>query len=284
VTYNWPKKPVSWVVGGRTHISVPFTWNLPAVRQAILDGNLYDGRRPVVGGPAVKLMPDYLADVAAFGEDWPTVLQRINPLATRTSAGCPRNCPFCGVRRICGDFREFDDWPNLPVICDDNLLACSRVHFDKVIDRLKGQKDVDFNQGLDARLLALYHADRIAELDCLVRMSWDDIRLEATVMRAIGMLRTAALPKSRIRCYVLIGFRDTPEDALYRVRTLERWDVMPNPMRYTPLDSLSRDYVDPNWTEAQLTRFMRYWSNRRVTTGVPFNEFGRERTQQEALL
>jgi len=47
-----------------------------------------------------------------------------------------------------------------------------------------------------------------------------------------------------------------------------------SPMRYNPLDSLVRDsYVGPNWTDRELTRFMRYWSNLRWFRHVPFDEF-----------
>ena len=53
----------------------------------------------MVGGPAVELMPDYLAGLEhiTIGRHMPGVLQRVNPLATRTTEGCTRSCGFCGV-------------------------------------------------------------------------------------------------------------------------------------------------------------------------------------------
>jgi hypothetical protein len=45
-------------------------------------------------------------------------------------------------------------------------------------------------------------------------------------------------------------------------------------MRYNPLDSLVRDsYVGPGWTDRELTRYIRYWSNLRWFRAVPFEEF-----------
>jgi len=58
----WPKKPTWWTEEGTVYVSVPFTWNLPSVAAQLRQRSfLYD--RAVVGGPAVELMPEYLADI-----------------------------------------------------------------------------------------------------------------------------------------------------------------------------------------------------------------------------
>lgn len=272
---EWPKRPIHWVKDGREHISIAFTFDLPEVRQDILDGNLFHGR-PVVGGPAVKLMPDYLADIADIGDDIPGVLQQVNPCATKTTVGCPNKCGFCAVPKIEGEYKELDDWHDAPILCDNNLLASSRSHFDKVIDRLKKHKGVDFNQGLDTRLLTKYHADRLRELDATIRLAWDNIATEKYLLTAITRLRRAGVPKNRIQCYVLIGYKDTPEDALYRLEVCHHaLGILPNPMRYVPLNGLTRHYVGENWTDEELTRMQRYWSNLRHLSKVPYEEFER---------
>jgi hypothetical protein len=276
-TYKWPKRPLYWWQDGREHISIPFTWNLPAVREKIQRGNLFDSR-PIVGGPAVKLMPEYLADIADIGGDLNGVLQRVNPKATRTTVGCPNHCGFCAVPRIEGEFRELEDWPDLPIICDNNLLAASQAHFDKVIDRLKRHRGVDFNQGLDAQRLTDYHANRLAEVDGIFRLSWDTIGRESEVAAAIRRLIRAGIPKTRISCYVLVGWNDGPAEALYRIETLyHRWGVLPNPQRYTPLDSTERRYVGPGWTERELMNMCRWGSRAMLIGSVPYAEFDHKR-------
>lgn len=270
----WPKTFVEWIDGDTAYLSVPFTWNLPAAyqRAAWLTASGYKVR---AGGPAVSLMPERMSDVAQIGGDV-DALPRHNPDATFTSRGCIRRCPFCAVPRIEGDLRELDDWPVRPVICDNNLLACSRAHFDKVIDRLKPVSGVDFNQGLDARLLTTYHAGRLAEVDCIVRLAWDWNGSENgnAFMAAYEKLRRARVPKNRIRVYVLIGYKDTPEDALFRLRTCWNMGIKPNPMRYNPLDAMVRDgYVGEHWTDDLLRQYMRYWANLQFTAGVPFEEW-----------
>jgi hypothetical protein len=157
---SWRGGFAEWTEDHTAYLSVPFTWSLPAVyqRAAWLRA---EGYRVRAGGPAVSLMPGYLADVAEIGGEV-DALPHHNPEATFTSRGCPRRCPFCAVPRIEGELRELDDWPARPIVCDNNLLACSRAHFDRVVDRLKPLAGVDFNQGLDARLLTAYHAERPA--------------------------------------------------------------------------------------------------------------------------
>jgi len=145
-----------------------------------------------------------------------------------------------------------------------------------VIDKLKRLHSpfVDFNQGLDARRLTQHHADRLAELRPKVRLAFDSVSYESSFMRAYEQLRKAKIPKANIGVYVLFGFQDTPEDALYRLQVVANLGVDPNPMRYQPLDTLEKNsYVDPSWTEAELTRYMRYWSRLRFFRAIPFEDF-----------
>jgi len=271
---GWSKRFLEWTSGDMAFLSVVFTWDLPLAFQRAVWLQM-TGHEVFAGGPAVALMPGYLADVAECkNREVPEMLQRHNPLATRTSLGCIRHCSFCAVWRTEGDLKELDDWPINPIVCDNNLLACSKRHFDRVIDRLKPLRGIDFNQGLDARLLTGYHANRLAELDCMARLAFDHVDYESSFMAAFEKLRRAKIPKSRIRVYVLIGYKDTPEDALYRLRAVARLGIDPNPMRYNPLNTLQRDsYVAPGWTDRELTRFVRYWANLRYFRAVPFEDF-----------
>jgi len=269
---TWPKKAIDWIEDSTVFVSVPFTWELPKAYSRCVFLR-QQGYRVRAGGPAVSLMPDYLRDVAEIGGEV-DALKHHNPDATFTSRGCIRKCKFCAVPKIEGDLVELEEWEWKPIICDNNLLACSEKHFDKVIDNLKGFKKVDFNQGLDARLLTDYHAERLAELDCMIHLAWDHIGLEGQVFGAIYALLHAGLPKRRIRIYVLIGYDDSPADALYRLEMLKAEGIWPNPQRYNPLDTLEKDhYVAPNWTDRELHRFMRYWARQRWLEHIPFEEY-----------
>jgi len=255
---EWSKDIARWKVGKTLYLSVPFTWLLPAARSAAL---AYPG--PVqAGGPAVQLMPDYLADVAVVNQPCPVEpLVFHNPFATFTSRGCPNACPFCAVPQLEGDLVELSDWRPAPIICDNNLLAASWTHFSRVIDRLMCMPAVDFNQGLEARLLTAFHTRLLARLKRpKIRFAFDHVDDEAALADAISLCRKHGLKDFGV--YVLIGFRDSPEDALYRLEKVKEWGIRPNPMRYQPLDSLVKNgYVAPGWTDRQLKDMMRFFSN-----------------------
>jgi hypothetical protein len=269
---HWHGGIAEWQLGSRAYLSVVFSWDLPkAYQRAVWYRQL--GYTVFAGGPAVLLNPDYLADVAECGGNC-NALPYHNPDATFTSRGCIRQCAFCAVPRIEGDLVELDDWDVKPIVCDNNLLACSRRHFDTVVDRLKSLPGVDFNQGLDARLFTKHHAERLAELDCTARLAWDHIGEEEPVMTALQLLFDVGFSKRAVRVYVMIGYNDTPEDALYRLETLKSLGLRPNPMRYQPLDAIKRNaYVGEHWTEWELKRYMRYWARQAWLEHVPFAEY-----------
>jgi len=271
---DWHKSILEWRENDTVFMSIVFSWHLVTAMRRIVNPE-FGEKRFIVGGPAVKMNPKYLANVAEIGKDIPGMLQRHNGLATRTSEGCIRKCPFCIVPKTEGKLKEYKAWPNLPIVCDNNLLACSKKHFDMVIDGLKQLEWCDFNQGLDARLLTKYHAERLAELkNPIVRLAWDNTKDESKFMGAFEFLRAAGIPKKNIRCYAIIGYLDTPEDALYRLSTIKAMGIMPNPMRFQPLDSIRKnEYVGKNWTHKELQRYQRYWSNLRYFGSVPFAEF-----------
>ena len=239
---TWHKGPAEWTIGQRAFLSVAFTWDLDrAYQRAAWYYSL--GYEVFAGGPTVALRPDYLAPVATTHQSPTSALPHHNPQATFTSRGCIRRCKFCAVPKIEGALVELQDWEPKPIVCDNNLLATSRKHFDRVVDRLKPIKGVDFNQGLDARLLTDHRAWRLAELDIhKVRLAWDHTRDEQPILDAIMRLRRAGITKRAIGVYVLVGFDDTPADALCRCETLKRkWGIDPRPMRYQPLDTMKKN-------------------------------------------
>lgn len=274
---GWSKKIIERIDDDTVMLSVVFTWQLPKAFECAMWWGKFLGYRVSAGGPAVKLMPDYLAGVAKCNEVEVDALPWHNSEATFTSRGCIRRCPFCAVPKIEGELVELDNWPVRPIVCDNNLLACSKAHFDDVVDKLKPLKGIDFNQGLDARLLTKHHAERLAELDtsCL-RLAFDNIGYESAFMRGFEKLRAADIPADHIRIYTLLGFKDSPEDALYRLQTIRKLGAWPNPMRYQPLDTLIyNSYIGKYWTEHGLKQYMRYWARSMFfeRMGIPFEEY-----------
>ena len=266
--HGWGNGFVEITEDHRKYLSVVFSWKL---EEAVLryEELLREGYDVEIGGPAA----DYAGVSSVDGSM--DFAHHHNPCATRTSTGCVFNCDFCIVPKVEGGLREKHDWKVAPVVYDNCLNACSRCHFDAVVDSLKGVPDVDLNQGISAALLTQHQADRLAELDLkYVRLAWDTVSYESKFMRGYEILRRAGISKRKIGVYVLIGFRDTPEDALYRLETIRGLGILPFPMRYQPLDTPKRNsYVGEHWTHSELVRYCRYWANIRFVGKMPFKDF-----------
>lgn len=255
----------------RLALSVVFTWDLPEVRAICLQETQ---REVLVGGPAVKLMPDYLAGYATIGEDWPGALRAHNAEATRTTMGCRRGCSFCAVTRIEGAFRELDDWQPARVIADSNLLFASRKHIERVVNAHCGMLNLDL-QGLDARLLKPWHIELLQWLNLKVlRLAWDKQDDETAAMAAADALHEAGIPKRAITLYCLINAGETPDEALYRMETCKARGYKAYPMRLQKLDALKRnECLAPEWQEWELRRFVRFWSRQHMFDGVDFADY-----------
>ena len=263
---SWPKGPTYWCEEDKLFISIPFTWNLPTVYARLRQIPVQPISSVLVGGPAVKLLPGYFKrlDFVREGVDYPGVLQRVNPWATRTTEGCIRDCSFCGIGqgKIERNFIQYDSWPDLPLICDNNLLASTSRHFDTVIDRLKKWRSPDFNQGLDARLLDIYHAQRFAELNRpKIRLSCDNSGCLENWKIAYEILLRGGVRKSHISTYALIGFDSDPAEAWARCEHLAKFCVV-YPMWFNALNTLKINQITKSaaelmWTDKERIRIMR---------------------------
>lgn len=273
IKHDWPKKPVSWIENRTRFVSIPFTWNLPDVREELKQLNLfYD--KVVVGGPAVYLMPNFFEELphVTVGYDMPGILQRVNPNATRTTIGCVNRCKFCAVPTIEGRFKPLEDWPDLPILCDNNILAAPMDHFTKVILKLRKWERPDFNQGLDVRILNQNHAALLATLyKPILRLAFDDPEALPYFDRAYGYLRSAGVAKRRIRCYCLIGYSTTPGEAWERCMIVERgYKIKVLPQWYHALDALKYNTVTAEqkrlgWTDEQRKKIMQYYYQHRTS-------------------
>lgn len=276
--HTWQKGILSWDDGDAVCISVVFTWELPEAREYARAIQGMFQRKVRMGGPAVRLFaslrPDYLADCGADLSDYPGVLQRYNPMATRTSEGCIRMCEFCSVPIIEGlpvlqktgsRQRELRDWPDLPVIADNNLLANSIDHFDHVCDRLEKHDWCDFNQGVDPRILNEHHAERIARLKRpTVRLALDHPSLFGIWEKALELLLKAGVPKSRIKSYVLVAWKWGIETAWEVCRFVEKHGIKPLPQWFHELDTLEHNIVTPKqtglgWNDYERRRLMQWF-------------------------
>jgi hypothetical protein len=177
-----------------------------------------------------------------------------------SSRGCIRNCPFCSVPQIEPEFKAKKSIKHLiypghkqVILWDNNILASP--YWKNIFEELEELKlEVDFNQGLDARLLNEDTALRLMRLKTsIIRLAYDSNRIRKRLEKAIVLLKAVGIRGRRILIYCLYNHLDTPEDFLNRIKDILSWGVVAYPMRYEPLKPMPKNqYVSPNWTHREL--------------------------------
>jgi hypothetical protein len=184
---------------------------------------------------------------------------------TITSRGCPNHCWFCSVWKRDGSVREFpvkDGWN----VLDDNLLACSPVHFEKVMEMLGRQKNrVEFTGGLEAARLTDWHVDRLVSLK--IRQMFfaydtpDDWEPLVEARKKLDLFRLR-----QRRCYVLIGYPgDIIEKAVQRLWAVLELGYLPMAMLWQDGDeSAALDWkkIQWRWTRPAVILSMKAASDR----------------------
>ncbi|MBA7695187.1 hypothetical protein ES703_103809 [subsurface metagenome] len=146
-----------------------------------------------------------------------------------TSRGCIRRCPWCIVPQKEGDIQDwaeiYEFWDRRHrkiVLLDNNLLAAPNWK-STLRDLARERVMVDFNQGLDIRLVD----DEVAwslkqtQLTRWLRFAFDEPSMEQQVREGIRILEQAGIPPSRLWFYMLIGFDTTFEQDVERLGVLE---------------------------------------------------------------
>lgn len=246
----------------------------------------YHGSRMRVGGIYASLMPqriksffpfldihtgvfkeadsyipayDILSDVEQWGKWDSTILF--------TSRGCIRNCPFCAVPRLEGKiYSVIDDlkryiYPTHRriILWDNNFFASP--NWRKIIQALKDTGlSVDFNQGIDSRLIDDEKARMIADLTTpIIRTAFDNVNEKGSIINAVESLSKSGIRKRKIFIYTLYNFyeekygSDTPATFFERIKMVAALGCVSYPMRYEPLMALEKNrFVSPLWADSQL--------------------------------
>jgi hypothetical protein len=174
-----------------------------------------------------------------------------------SSRGCVRSCTFCAVPRIEGGLNaekhSIKDliWPEhrRVILFDNNFLASSG--WEEVLDEINElDLRIDFNQGLDARLISQKVAKKISRLkiDRFVRLSYDYLGMGPYVEKAIKLLKSEGIDGRNILVYALYNFTDNPQDLFNRIKNTLSWGAVSYPMRYQPINALTKNiYVSSSW-------------------------------------
>jgi hypothetical protein len=181
-----------------------------------------------------------------------------------TTRGCIRSCPFCFVPRAEGYIRAvgdiYDVWDRRSksiTLLDNNILALPD-HFKMICEQLiREDLAVDFNQGLDIRLITPQVCEYLERLRIKteIRFAFDSPELEPIIRDRLALLRHYKIRK-RPFFYVLVGFNTTFEQDLHRLEVLRelhcrayvmRHENTPRERRYVRLAQWANQF----WTFAK---------------------------------
>lgn len=172
------------------------------------------------------------------------------------SRGCIRKCPFCLVNDKEGEIKSVEPLMLNPngkwiEVLDNNFFA--NPEWRKAIKDLRRYNQPIKFHGVDVRIMDEEQAFALNSLRLKngVHIAWDLPNIDLTD-RLKALVRY--IKPYKITCYVLIGFNSTPEQDLFRLRTLKQFGILPFVQPY-------RDYTSnrtPTTYETDLAR----WANR----------------------
>lgn len=184
--------------------------------------------------------------------------------------GCIRSCPWCIVPKKEGSIRPNLAWEQIKrpdtnriVFMDNNVLASDWGI--EQIARMGGQNvRIDFNQGLDARLITPEIAHLLAKVKWIrfIRLACDTQAMLPIIERAVSYMREAGIKDHRFWAYALI---QDVEEAHDRILKLDAMGVTPFAQPYIDFDG-----GEPTPEQKYLARWC---NNKTVFKTVSFEEY-----------
>jgi len=205
------------------------------------------------------------------------------------SRGCIRKCSFCGVPKLEGDLYDTPSLSSIVngieklygpkkdlILMDNNVVASPR--FKEIMDEVrklgfeknaklkrgKGlvKRRVDFNQGVDARILAkdpVFLKELSSSCIDPLRIAFDHWGLREPYEKSIRFAHSFGI--RQLSNYMLYNFHDTPEDLYLRLELNIKLNeelgirIFSSPMRFQPTDKKDRTHIGEKWTKYQLRSF-----------------------------
>jgi len=228
------------------HVSCQFTWDIKKAKDLLVAWRNH--------GDVVKI-----GGVAIDGEsDRPFVPgMYIKSGVTITTRGCPNKkfnrCPFC---RVHDKFIEFDIFPSGNIVQDNNFMAVSQIGWDRRMEMLSYERNIEFKGGLDKYLITPRRAKDLRSLS--IKRLWlacDQPQGIEPLRKAVEILLKAGFTRNHLYCYVLIG--NDERENIHRLKEVWRIGCM-------PFAQLFRNAEDSIKYSRSWKRFQRRWAKPQI--------------------
>ena len=178
------------------------------------------------------------------------------------SRGCIRKCPYCVVWEKEGSIKPVKPKKLNPkgkyVIVQDNNFFASPKWQSAIVDLTVWGLPVSFNGGVDARIITKEQCRALEDIKLhkQIYIAWDNPK-DDLVPQLELIIRY--IKPYKLACYVLIGYRSTPEQDLYRVETLRDLGVSPFVMPYNKKDKYQMDFA--RWVNRKPIFYSTKWED-----------------------
>lgn len=259
------------------YVTSLYTWGWRAVEEAIRYYRfLFPRAKLVLGGLYASLLYDHAVHLGA-DEVYRGIFAPAEDLLPDydlvpgwqasivfASRGCNFKCGFCAVPILEGrinsvkrSIKHLIKPGHKKVIFFDNNFFQNPYWRDILGELEEMGLEVDFNQGIDARLITDEVAERLSRLKLpqgiKIRLGYDFREKGPYVKKAIERLSACNIKGREILVYVLFNYTDDPQDFFERVRDVLEWGAIAYPMRYEPIYTLEKNkYVSEKWDPQRL--------------------------------
>lgn len=221
--------------------------------------NPYLPENTIKGGTGYGVYTELPAEIDAMFPDY-SIYPKCDYAIGFLTRGCIRKCPWCVVPKKEGQIRAYRTWREIKrpdsrdiVFMDNNVLACQH-GIEQIEDMGGANVRIDFNQGLDARLITPEIAGLLSKVKWIrsVRMSCDTDAMLNVVLTAIDRLAEKGIKPYRVFVYLLVQDIESAERRAIALREAGA-DVFAQPYR---------DFVNNTEPDKEQKRFAR-WVNRK---------------------
>lgn len=189
--------------------------------------NPYLPKNTVRGGTGYGILDEMPPEIDAMFPDY-SIYPMCGYAIGFLTRGCIRKCQWCIVPKKEGLIRPYRKWREVKrpdsrdiVFMDNNVLASSH-GVAQMVDMIGNDVRVDFNQGLDARLIDDDIAEILSKLKWIrfIRMSADTDAMLDVVLGAIDRLGKYGVKPWRVFVYVLVQDVESAERRAIALRKI----------------------------------------------------------------